>query len=70
MKRSVLAVLVAAAVFAISACAPDDDQVDIQPVDEVQTPAPILPEDTMMMHDTIMPMDTLGADPMATDTIP
>jgi hypothetical protein len=70
VKRTTIAAATAAAILVLGACAPDDDQVDVQPVDEVQTPAPVMPEDTMMMHDTIMPMDTLGADPAAPDTIP
>lgn len=70
MKRSGILGAVAV-IVAIAACAPDDDQVEVQPVDEVQTPAPVMPEDTIMqdtiMQDTILP-DTM--DHSAHDTPP
>jgi hypothetical protein len=68
MNRSWMTMFAAATVLVVGACAPDDDQAEVQQVDEVHTPAPVMPEDTMMMHgDTLdhnMRGDTLR------DTIP
>jgi hypothetical protein len=71
MRRSGFLTVAAVTIVAIAACAPDDDQVEVQPVDEVQTPAPVMPEDTML-QDTVMD-DTLLQDTVdhtAHDTLP
>lgn len=58
MKRSFLTVLAAASVFALGACAGDDTDANIEPVEEVApppAPAPApAPMDTTMMGDTLM----------------
>lgn len=57
MKRSFVAVFFAASVFALGACAGDDTETEIEPVEEVQPPAPApMPMDTTM-PDTMV--DTL-----------
>jgi len=66
MKRSLMTVFAAGTVLVVGACAPDDDQAQVPQVDEVHTPAPVMPQDTMMMdtvmhHDTMMHHDTLPA---------
>jgi hypothetical protein len=53
MKRSFGTLFVASAIFVLAACAPDDDQVDVREADEVQAPAPVMPDDTVMMEDTL-----------------
>jgi hypothetical protein len=68
MKRSVLTVFAAGTLLVAAACGSDDDQNDMQMVDEVHTPAPVMPMDTMMM-DTMM-MDTMMMDTMMVDTMP
>jgi hypothetical protein len=69
MKRAMFGLFAAAAIVATGACAPDDDQVEVQPVDEVTTPAPVMPQDTML-QDTIMPADTLPADTPQAQPVP
>jgi hypothetical protein len=63
MKRSFLTV-VAASVFALGACAGDDDDANIEPVEDLApapapAPAQPMPMDTMPM-DTTMTHDTMG----------
>ncbi|MGH7444003.1 MAG: hypothetical protein ACREKM_03960 [Longimicrobiales bacterium] len=64
MKRSLFTVIAASSVLAFAACAGGEEDVEVQPVEEV-TPAPApMPMDTMMadtmMADTML-MDTTGA---------
>lgn len=66
MKRSLFAVIAASSVLAFSACAGGEEDVEVQPVEEV-TPAPA-PAPAPMPMDT-MPMDTMMADTMAQDTM-
>jgi hypothetical protein len=64
MKRSLFAVIAASSVLAFSACAGGEEDVEVQPVEEV-TPAPApapMPMDTM-------PMDTMMMDTMMHDTM-
>lgn len=59
MKRSLFSVIAASSVLAFAACAGGEEDVEVQPVEEV-TPAPApapMPMDTMM-SDTMM-MDTM-----------
>jgi hypothetical protein len=58
MKRSFVAVVFAASVFAFGACAGDDTETEIEPVEEVQPPAP-----------APMPMDPAVIDTMMTTTM-
>ena len=67
MKRTFLTV-VAASVFALGACAGDDDDANIEPVDDLAPPAAPAPAQPMPM-DTAMPMDTtMMHDTMGTTT--
>lgn len=64
MKRSLFTVIAASSVLAFAACAGGDEDVEVQPVEEV-TPAPApapMPADTMMM-------DTMMTDTMTADTL-
>jgi hypothetical protein len=71
MKRSMISMVAAVSLLVVGACAPDDDQAEVQRVDEVHTPAPVMPADTMMMHDTTMMHDTMMHDTtMMRDTMP
>jgi hypothetical protein len=63
MKRSLFSVIAASSVLAFAACAGGEEDVEVQPVEEV-TPAPApapMPMDTMMA-------DTMMADTMHSDT--
>jgi hypothetical protein len=60
MSRSVLSAVAAATLLAVAACSPDDDRADVPYVDDVYAPAPVMPDDTMMMRDTTLIPDTLG----------
>lgn len=66
MKRSFLTVVAAASVFALGACAGDDTDADIEPVEEVAPPPAPAPAPAPM--DTTMMGDTLMADTMTTTT--
>jgi len=66
MKRSLFSVVAASAVLAFAACAGGEEDVEVQPVEEV-TPAPA-PAPAPMPMDTMM-ADTLLADTMMADTI-
>lgn len=64
MKRSLFTVIAASSVLAFAACAGGEEDVEVQPVEEV-TPAPApapMPADTMMA-------DTMMADTMMADTM-
>jgi hypothetical protein len=56
MIRFAAALLAAAPL--LGACAPGSDQIEVQPVEEMRVPAPVMPDDTLVI-DTIMPPDTL-----------
>jgi len=66
MKRSLFSVIAASTVLAFAACAGGEEDVEVQPVEEV-TPAPA-PAPAPMPMDTMM-ADTLLADTMMADTI-
>ena len=69
MKRSFLTVLVAASVFTIGACAGEDDDVNIEPVEEVAPPpAPAPAPAPAPMDTTAMPGDTTMRDTATTTT--
>ncbi len=59
MKRSLFTVIAASSVLAFAACAGGEEDVEVQPVEEV-TPAPA---------PAPMPMDTMMADTMMADTM-
>ncbi len=61
MKRSVFSVIAASTVLAFAACAGGEEDVEVQPVEEV-TPAPA-------PAPAPMPMDTMMADTMMSDTM-
>jgi hypothetical protein len=65
MKRSLLSVIAASSVVAFDACAGGEEDVEVQPVEEV-TPAPA-PAPAPMPMDTMM-ADTMMADTMHSDT--
>jgi len=65
MKRSLFSVIAASTVLAFAACAGGEEDVEVQPVEEV-TPAPA-PAPAPMPMDTMM-ADTLLADTLAADT--
>jgi hypothetical protein len=64
MKRSIGTLAAFAAVFMLGACAPDDDQVQVQEAEEVHAPAPVMPLDTVMQDTMHMDHDA------AHDTVP
>ncbi len=66
MKRSLFSVIAASSVLAFAACAGGEEDVEVQPVEEV-TPAPA-PAPAPMPMDTMM-ADTLMSDTMAADTM-
>ncbi len=61
MKRSIFSVIAASTVLAFAACAGGEEDVEVQPVEEV-TPAPA-------PAPAPMPMDTMMADTMMSDTM-
>ncbi len=61
MKRSLFSVIAASSVLAFAACAGGEEDVEVQPVEEV-TPAPA-------PAPAPMPMDTMMADTMMSDTM-
>ncbi|MHB1170490.1 MAG: hypothetical protein ACYC28_14530 [Longimicrobiales bacterium] len=65
MKRSLFSVIAASSVLAFAACAGGEEDVEVQPVEEV-TPAPA-PAPAPMPMDTMM-TDTMMSDTMGTDT--
>ena len=65
MKRSLFSVIAASTVLAFAACAGGEEDVEVQPVEEV-TPAPA-PAPAPMPMDTMM-TDTMMSDTMGTDT--
>ena len=68
MKRSFLTVLAAASVFALGACAGDDTDANIEPVEEVAPPPAPAPAPAPAPMDTTMMGDTLTADTTTTNT--
>lgn len=66
MKRSLFSVIAASTVLAFAACAGGEEDVEVQPVEEV-TPAPA-PTPAPMPMDTMM-TDTLMSDTILTDTM-
>jgi hypothetical protein len=66
MKRSLFSVIAASTVLAFAACAGGEEDVEVQPVEEV-TPAPA-PAPAPMPMDTMM-TDTLMSDTILTDTM-
>ena len=66
MKRSFLTVVAAASVFALGACAGDDTDANIEPVEEVAPPPAPAPAPAPM--DTTMMGDTMTTDTMTTTT--
>lgn len=63
MKRSLFSVITASTVLAFAACAGGEEDVEVQPVEEV-TPAP-----APAPAPAPMPMDTMMADTMMSDTM-
>ncbi|HEU5209018.1 MAG TPA: hypothetical protein VFU06_06365 [Longimicrobiales bacterium] len=66
MKRSLFSVITASTVLAFAACAGGEEDVEVQPVEEV-TPAPA-PAPAPMPMDTMM-ADTMMSDTMMSDTM-
>lgn len=66
MKRSLFSVIATSTVLAFAACAGGEEDVEVQPVEEV-TPAPA-PAPAPMPMDTMM-TDTLMSDTILTDTM-
>lgn len=66
MKRSFLTVFAATSFIALGACGGDAEDETIEPVEQIEAPAPapVAPMPDTMMGDTMMMPDTMAGDTM------